>query len=371
MDLISKKDLVQEQTAGDNSNQIMVRGDMNIGITESQARDICKAECAIALQNWAFQAGAFAESRIQKLEDKVLPKMLSHDEKLSIFGDPGFQILLRKAQIAAASSEREADYEILSDLLLHRAEQNGNRQRRLGIAKAIEVVDQIDELALIALSVVYAVTKYTPISHSIFEGLNTLDSLFCKIYDGRSLPADNSWMEHLSLLSAIRLGTEGINSFKKMEEYVPNRLKVYFENGIKEDSEDHKKIKETFELSGLTISCFEVHPLKEGYLHLTCSKDVNNLVITRTNPQGVIQQLPLTTQQKEAIKYAIDLNFRLNPKDNVMVRKFWDLWNQYPNLAILKKWWNSLTVHFNITPVGEALANAYIRGKEPTIPPLY
>lgn len=74
MDLISTNDLVQEQTAGDNSNQIMVRGDLNIGITESQARNICKAECAIALQNWAFQAGAFAESRIQKLEDKFCPR---------------------------------------------------------------------------------------------------------------------------------------------------------------------------------------------------------------------------------------------------------------------------------------------------------
>ena len=84
MDLISKKDFVQEQTAGDNSNQLMVKGDLVIGITESQARDICKAECAIALQNWAFQAGAYAEKRIQALEDKVLPKMLSYDKSLSI-----------------------------------------------------------------------------------------------------------------------------------------------------------------------------------------------------------------------------------------------------------------------------------------------
>lgn len=370
MDLISKKDFVQEQTAGDSSNQIMVRGNLNIGITESQARDICKAECAIALQNWAFQAGAFAESRIQKLEDKVLPKMLLHDKQLSIFGDPGFQILLRKAQIAAASSEREADYEILSDLLLHRAEQDGDRQRRLGIEKAIEVVNQIDEIALIALSVVYAVSKYTPKSHNIFEGLRILDSLFGKIFDGRNLPGDNYWMEHLGLLSAIRIGTEGINNFKKMEEYVPDILEVYFENGLKMDSEDYKTVKEKFESSGLSFSCFENHPLKEGYLHLTCSNDVDKLVTTKTTPQGTIQ-IPLTAQQKEAIRYAIDINFKLNPRDDVMVRKFWDIWNQYPNLMILKKWWNSLTIPFIITPVGEALANAYIRGKEPSIPPIY
>ena len=33
MDLISKKDLEQQQKAGDYSKQIMVSGDLNIGIT--------------------------------------------------------------------------------------------------------------------------------------------------------------------------------------------------------------------------------------------------------------------------------------------------------------------------------------------------
>ena len=140
MELISKNNTEQQQTAGNNSNQIIISGNLNVG----------KAECAIALQNWSFQAGVLAEKRIQKLEDKMLPKILSYDEKLSIFGEPGFQILIRKAQIAAASSERESDYEMLADLLLHRAEQHENRERRLGISKAIEIVDQIDDLALIA-----------------------------------------------------------------------------------------------------------------------------------------------------------------------------------------------------------------------------
>ena len=108
----------------------------------------------------------------------MLPKILSYDEKLSIFGEPGFQILIRKAQIAAASSERESDYEMLADLLLHRAEQHENRERRLGISKAIEIVDQIDDLALIALSIVYAVSKYTPVSSNIHEGFGALNKLY-------------------------------------------------------------------------------------------------------------------------------------------------------------------------------------------------
>lgn len=55
MELISKNNTEQQQTAGNNSNQIIISGNLNVGITESQARDICKAECAIVLQNWSYK----------------------------------------------------------------------------------------------------------------------------------------------------------------------------------------------------------------------------------------------------------------------------------------------------------------------------
>ena len=370
MDLISKKDLEQQQKAEDYSNQIMVSGNLNIGITENQARDICRAECAIALQNWAFQAGAFAEARIQKLEDKVLPKMLSYDNKLSIFGDPGFQILLRRAQIVAASSERENDYEMLSDLLLHRAEQHENRERRLGISKAIEIVDQIDDLALIALSIVYAVSKFTPTSNRLHDGLNILNNLYGKILDGHKLPTDSSWMEHLDLLSAIRLGTKGLQSFKKMEEYIPEQLNNYFEAGLQTDSDDYKLVIEKFKSSAIPLSCFEPHPLKDGYVRLTTPKEIDNISLFLQTPQGTIQ-IPLSEQQKKAFKFANEINFRLNCKDSEMTKSFWNIWDHYQYLKEVRMWWNKLEDHFSITPVGVALANAYIRGKEHTVPSVY
>lgn len=370
MDLISKKDSEQQQKAGDYSNQIMVSGNLNIGITESQARDICKAECAIALQNWAFQAGAFAEDRIKKLEDKVLPKMLSYDNKLSIFGDPGFQILLRRAQIAAASSERENDYEMLSDLLLHRAEQNENRERRLGISKAIEIVDQIDDLALIALSMVYAVSKYTPISNRLYDGLNVLNNLYGKILDGHQLPGDSSWMEHLDLLAAIRLNSKGLQSFKKLEEYIPEQLENYFEAGLKTDSDDYKLVIEKFKSLAIPLSCFEPHPLKDGYIRLTTPKEIDNISLSRQTQQGTII-LPLSEQQKKAFQFANEINFKLDCKDSAMTKSFWSIWDSYQHLKEVRIWWNNLEDYFSITQVGVALANAYIRGKEPTIPSVY
>lgn len=370
MDLISKKDCVQEQKAGDNSNQIMVKGDLNIGITESQARDICRAECAIALQNWAFQAGAFAEKRIQALEDKVLPKMLSYDKNLSIFGDPGFQILLRKAQIVAASTEREDDYEMLSDLLLHRAEQNNDRERRLGIAKAIEIVDQVDDTALVALSIVYAISKYTPASNRLHEGLQALNSLYGKIINNHNLPDNSSWQEHLDLLFAVRISPKELQSFKKMEDYIPERFNYYFVNGLQIDSDEHKSIQEKLLSANLPLNCIEPHPLKDGYVHLTTPKDIEDAYLVRQTSNGDIR-IPLTAQQKEALEYATEICSKINTKDDSMRNKFWEIWEQYPYLKLVKIWWNNISGHFTITPVGIALANAYIRGKEPSIPSLY
>lgn len=370
MTLISKKDLEQQQKAGDNSTQIIVTGDLNLGITESQARDICKAECAIALQNWAFQAGALAENRIQKLEDKVLPKMLAYDNKLNIFGDPGFQILLRKAQIAAASTERDNDYEMLSDLLLHRAEQHENRTRRLGISKAIEIVDQIDEIALVALSIVYAISKYSPITDRLIDGLTVLNNLYGKILNGHQLPTDSSWMEHLDLLAAIRLEPKGLQSFKKLEKYIPERLNNYFESGLQIDSDNYKLVIEKFNSSGVPLTCFDQHPLKEGYVRLTTPKEIDNISLFLQTQQGTIQ-IPLSEKQKDAFRFANELAFKTNCDDQEMSNTFWNIWEHYQYLKEVRLWWNKLEYYFTITPVGVALANAYIRGKEPSIPPIY
>lgn len=368
MGIINQKSDLQEQHAGDNSTQIIVKGDFYAGITESQARDICKAECAIALQNWSMQAGMIAEQRIKKLEDKVMPKMLEHDEKLTIFGDPSFQLLLRKAQISAASTEREEDYDILADLLLHRAEQNDNRERRLGISKAIEIVDQIDEKALIGLSMVFAILKFYPTSNDLETGLSTLNKLYAKILNDKNLPSGESWLEHLDILSAIRLGTKGVNKFKKMNDLMPQILNSYFQCGLMDDSEELENIKKDFEKLNIPTSCFKPHPLKQNYTILDISRDVDSLTITHSKGGIIIGYTPFNQSQKEAIQKAINIMKKTNIKDDEMLSALWKKWDSFETLKIVHQWWNNLPIHFTITPIGNALSNAYIHGKDTTAP---
>lgn len=363
-----------QQTAGDNSTQVqadLIQITNVYGLDEKRAREIWRDEYAIAKQNWTVEALEIADGRVKELEDKLMPKMMQYDKSLKFFADPAFQFVLRKAQIAAASSERKEDYELLSELLVNRVSQGSDRECRLGIVKAIEIADQIDECALIGLSVVYAVEKYTPVSLSLLEGLSALDQMYGSILAGHQLPKGTSWMEHLDLLSAIRILDGKLRPFKKFEDYIPGRIRTYVESGIKEDSEEFKALKEKFERLKLNTTCFVPHPLKNGYLIWATSRDIEQIVISSKQADGSLLKKPLTEEQRTVIQEALALTCQDGSTDQEMMKAFWQKWDSFDNLKAVHLWWNSLEGSFDISQVGVALSNAYIHGKDPTIPCMY
>ena len=61
--------------------------------------------------------------------------------------------------------------------------------------------------------------------------------------------------------------------------------KNYFEAGLKIDSDEYKLVLEKFNTVGVPLSCFELHPLKKGYVHLTTSREVDNIFLLSLIPQ--------------------------------------------------------------------------------------
>lgn len=365
----------QTQSAGDNSTQIQAGTIQNYyttitGIDEARARSICKEEYAIAMQNWTSEAIAIANDRVQQLEDKVLPKLVQYDNSLKCFADPSFQITLRKAQISAASTDRVADYELLSELILHRVEQDADRGRRLGITKAMEIVDQVDDLALIGISLVHAIMNFTPLSVVLNQGLSVLNNLYGSIIADRILPEGMTCLEHLDLLSAIRLGSRGLNKFKKFEEYIPSQLSQFFVLGIPKDSDEFRDIETGFRITAIGTSCLIPHPLLPDRMILSLPPNLDHIVINRTI-NGCVVKEPLNSDQKEMMRKAIDLMCGVDINNEEMKSAFWIEWEKYPVLSLVRKWWNNLPVHFEISPVGVALSNAYIHSKDSSVPCLY
>lgn len=338
-------------------------------ITEERARLICREEYQKILQNWSFEAGALVEKRIMTFEDKVLPKMLEYDNTLKIFADPSFQMLIRKAQQSAACSDNNKDIELLADLVLHRAKENENRERRIGISKAIEIVHEVDTTALVAISLVYAFLHIYPLTNEISKGLDVIDSLYAKIKGNIVLPTNEEWLEHLDILSVVRLNSLG--GFKKAKDCMCDALKYYLTVGIDKSSEDYRMLVEEMSEYHMPLHLFiEEHPLRSGFIRWCAPNDIKELSM-KNRATGEITRIELSEKQREIIRKYHDKMVADGSNMNQLRDSFWKLYCSYPNLNNIADWWDSFQNSFDITPIGVALANAYLHGIDPSIPQLY
>lgn len=207
----------QVQKAGNNAQQLQAEI-INItnvsGIDEKRAREIFNEMYDIARKDFTQDAYQCANDRVAKFEEAFMPKMLKVEGALQKFSDPSFQFLITEAHKTAAATEREADYDLLSELLLHRVKKDKDRKVRVGIKKAIEIVDQVDDDALCALTVAYTVERLFPATGSIIQGLNVLENVFSKLCY-TNLCKGREWLDHLEILDAVRLTQ--FSSLKKLD----------------------------------------------------------------------------------------------------------------------------------------------------------
>lgn len=355
----------KEQIAGDNSTQIIVQGDMVMGISESQAIQICKKECEIALQNWTKEAESIAVQRINQFESIVLPMLKKHDEKLEIFRDPAFQILLRETQIEAACTDRNEDFVMLSELLLHLAEQKNDRHRNIGIEKAIKAVNKIDRQTLVALSLSFALCVYSPNTTNLEKALIVLNKCYGNIIDDMSLPTGTFWIENLELLSALRISSIRLSS-NKFDSFLSNHMTSYFRCGLEDNSIELNSLKNEWKNVGLPISCFVKHPLKENRILLDLPENINDIVLKIKG-----HNIPLNEPQKNTLMKSFEIMNKTNMHDKEMRDNFLKKWNTFEHLKIVYEWCYSLPLHFSITPVGSVLASAYIHNVDPSLPCKY
>lgn len=363
----------QAQKAGDNS-QLMQAGTINIynGIDEKRAREICAETYAVARRDFTAEAYACANERVQQLEDSLLPKMQQIEGALSAFADPSFQLLLASAQRTAAATERDTDYDMLSELLVCRITKGQVRKNRAGISRAVEIIDKIDDDALCALTVVHAVNKVMPLSGSCKSGLKVLADLFEKLIY-MELPLGTDWIDHLDILDTVRINFA--NSFKKIADYYPARLSGYSAAGIRIDSENHKNALSILSEAGLYSSFLVPNELLDGYVKLPIARkeEIKNLTITQNfvvNGNLIHQENRVNEKEIEALEAVWNLYNTDAEVKKVAVSAFMDEWDSYPSLKKLHIWWNSLPFAFDITHVGTVLAHTNARRCDKTMPEL-
>lgn len=83
-------------------------------------------------------------------------------------------MLLVDAQKVAAT-ERSVDYDLLSELLVHRIEKGNDRHTRTGIHRAVEIVEDISNEALLGLTVVHSLNSFILVSSECASALDILE----------------------------------------------------------------------------------------------------------------------------------------------------------------------------------------------------
>ena len=357
------------QKAGDNSQQIQIQN-LTIGIDEKRAREIYDEKYNIAKNSFTEEALKIANERVKELENRLIPKMEAIDNGLKAFADPSFQLLLVEAQKSAAATERKVDYDLLSELLVHRIEKGNDRHVRTGVHRAVEIVEDISDESLLALTVVHSVNSFVPTLPDVNQALDILNDLFGKIMYSE-LPKSNDWIEHLDILDAVRINQFG--KFKSIEYIYTTKLNGIAVVGIKRDSEEHNRAKVILQENGLNFDSILVeNVLNPDFVRIKISniEEVENLgIIHSTNGENIV--IPFSDAQKQAVRSVIELYSKDSNLINEMKRVFMNEWMKRSNLNKLELWWEGLPSYsFHITSVGKVLAHANAQRCEKRLPPL-
>ena len=368
----------QIQKAGSGAAVTQI-GIVNCGIDEKRAREICDEKINDAIRDLTEEACNKAVQRVYDFISVFLKKVSERQVDLSAFAEPSFQRELAKAQKFSAASDRENDFEMLSELLLERMNGKLKRKTKTGISRALEVVTEIDDDELLGLTIVYLGLSLSPassLSETSHWGLGVLERVFAK-FPLSDLSKTNSWVENLNMLDAIILNP--FDRFSKFADLLATKLNGYVCVGIGEGTQEFEKAKQLLRNAGISESLLVKNEFLQGYYRLPVvnTSDFGSLSVEMAilNPENGTQTntwVPIPTAMTQVMSEVFAL-YDKNAKLLFEVKKrFMDQLNSYPALSLVQKWFDSLNTSFSVTKVGKALA--YVNGRryapELPMPPL-
>lgn len=363
----------QNQTAGDNSQQIQAQTVyITNGISEQRVREICSEVATKAIADNTFEAGNVAMQRIERFVDLLLPRMQRIEQDFASFADPAFQIILRKAQLTAACTEREDDYNLLSELLAHRVNNKADIKKKASINRAVEIIDQIDDDSLCGMTLLHAMRSFSPISGSIHEGLSALDALYQKLNLG-TLPTDELWIDNLSVLGAAT--TVPFSKMGKYEDHLINALDGYCCVGISKDCPDYSTAIEMLAQNKINVSVLVDNELLDGYVRIGIPQksSIEELQSTVTEIiNGVIRTrfIPISEAQKKCMRKVLELYSKDHAQQEKAEKVFAEKIHSFPSLNHAANWWNSCKQNVILTSVGKAIAHTNAKSIDSTLPDL-
>ena len=349
----------QSQKAGDNAQQVQAQTvviNNNNGVDEKRVREIFQELLPQAIEANTRDAEKTACLRIAEFESVLIPRLKAMEDALAAFTDPSFQLLLVTAQKAAASTERQADYKLLAEMLAQRTQVGEDRMSRTAIRGAVEIVSEVSDEALLGLTVLFYFTRLPmPGMGSIPMELEKWDNLLGQLLDS-PLPQGAGWLEHLAILGAVRV--KSFTRLNTIQEMIVEACPGYVDVGILKGSENHWKAISLLAWQGLPLDSILVeHDLNKDYLRVNLlRRDMIDRVGLGESPDGPMYCL--TKNQRNAIESLYDLYVQDENLRGENISRFIEEWDKWPSLRALRSWWDAVKEYPEITSIGLVLARA-------------
>lgn len=346
----------KQQKARDNSLQLQVEN-INVGLTETEVENMLKRDRELLMKDMQILAIGEMDKRLSMYGDVALKKIVKA-EVINAFSDPSIQIFLRDTEKAAVSSERELDYEVLSELLIHRVENKNNYTKKAALKKAVENIPLVSDEALLGMTLLYLAENLYPTSGDIEDGLRTLNDTFKIIIGNNKLPEGDDWINNLEILGLIKIIP--FTSRKTLVDYYLVSLNGYLCVGINKQSEKYVSALEKIKSVNLPTNILCENIMIENHVRLPICrlKQFDNLrLFDKMNDDEIIYK-PINEEQKNVLESICD-DYDKNPSAlNDVKNKFKSMLNDYPELQKVITWWDGyIKKYISLDLSGEVLAH--------------
>jgi hypothetical protein len=355
-------DTTQTISTGDNSQSINNQGNVTINnftnITAERFGELFDEKLPIALKNYSIESYVVAQGRAIKFRSKLIPRMGEEENGYESFADPAFQALLIEAQKVAVTTEREADYDVLSEMLANRNKMTADRSLLLAVNKAVSILPYLSDAQLAGITVEFCLAIVSPQSNEIDEILEKIDKSYGHVIGDIELPKGDGWLESLEAGGLIKNVKSPHNAFKKSKEIILKNWSRFTITGIKKGSANYDeaiRILRGNNLEGIIVE----HELNDKYVRLYPMdiQSIDNVFLRKETKNGDKEDIMFSESQKEALKTVFGLYDNDQKVKEDFQNRFYAKYNEYPNMKKVNEWWDSIPTFYQLTVVGRVLAS--------------
>jgi hypothetical protein len=322
-----------KQSAGDNSNQLVVAGDLNIattnGISLSDANELMNLHTDRLKAEFTLEARNIAESKIKNFEKKLINELNTKD-LLDNLKNAGFQQNIFDASRAVACSDSNDSEDFLVGLLVERAKDSTNQSVKIAISKAIQIADQLDKSSLNGLTAEWALVSISckVLDFGIeWELFKSIQAPFVE----EGLPNGTGWQDDLELLDLMRIESNLLGRIDYYD-FAQKRFSPHLVVGVSNDAINDMQDEINSlapELKRLIIK----HPLKHEYKMLN-AKSLDDF-------NSKLNALGTKLEENEILSRLVEIN-NFGSTDNEAVVCLTQNIKDDAILLDYANWWNSI-----------------------------